>query len=567
MTVLSKLLSAMEKNEIGKGTDTERFVKASVERMGYCASDLDATDLVGLLSNVDWKKDLKAVKPEDRPEGFNLARMIQFIQAAEGVDAPGLDGYLATYDRCATVPAVSAAKDSSESVSWKATVKAINDVPAGRKLVTKIEAPLNVLYDVKEFMDALELMMHAVGIPLTVADFASNETGPNIDEWCNTTELLGAQLRVDAMFTSAVLHALKCEHGTMGGGEVEALLNPVLRQENIIGKGLQCIRLLAEEVAKPTCKARIRAVDRKNYSDHKGEAIPASASSEAGMSIMAELGRLSRKMDPRDQPSETVFCEDLIGLLQLNPHAHDMVEEKINLLNYEDCGETVTSDMVIRAAQAGLLAKIRIETRATRTLALQNSAFQSVAPQSSHAVHAAPPVGTNPSRPPNRIGWDRSAVGEACDICKSGHHGDCHLVARIGRRINGNEKKILHEAFMQAKGGAPNLPRRAKVDLGMQVAQEHGWTIREPKGGDYARMRVPGVRQSPTPPSKENSWFKNNEKGQTVADRGVAANATTNLVESAVTPDVTRSITATRATVRLHEDMNDKYNREVGDEK
>jgi len=120
---------------------------------------------------------------------------------------------------------------------------------------------------------------------------------------------------------------------------------------------------------------------------------------------------------------------------------------------------------------------------------------------------------------------------------------------------------------MRAKGSAPNLPRRAKVDLGMQVAQEHGWMIREPRGGDYARMRAPGVRQSPTPPSKENSWFKNNEKGQTVAHRGVAANATTNLVESAVTPDVTRSITATRATVRLHEDMNDKYNREVGDEK
>ena len=150
---------------------------------------------------------------------------------------------------------------------------------------------------------------------------------------------------------------------------------------------------------------------------------------------------------------------------------------------------------------------------------------------------------------------------------KSGHHGDCHLVAKIGRRINSNEKKILHEAFMRAKGSAPNLPRRAKVDLGMQVAQEHGWMIREPRGGDYARMRAPGVRQSPTPPSKENSWFKNNEKGQTVAHRGVAANATTNLVESAVTPDVTRSITATRATVRLHEDMNDKYNREVGDEK
>ncbi|GMI57152.1 hypothetical protein ScalyP_jg165 [Parmales sp. scaly parma] len=198
----------MEKNEIGKGTDTERFVKASVERMGYCASDLDATDLVGLLSNVDWKKDLKAVKPEDRPEGFNLARMIEFIQAAEGVDAPGLDGYLATYDRCATVPAVSAAKDSSESVSWKATMKAINDVPAGRKLVTKIEASLNVFYDVKEFMDALELMMNAVGIPFDVPNLASGETGPSYNEWCDSLEDQGAKLRLDAIITSAVVNAL-----------------------------------------------------------------------------------------------------------------------------------------------------------------------------------------------------------------------------------------------------------------------------------------------------------------------------------------------------------------------
>ena len=84
-------------------------------------------------------------------------------------------------------------------------MKAINDVPAGRKLVTKSEASLIVLYDVKEFMDALELMMNAVGIPFDVPNLASGETGPSYSEWCDSLEDQGAKLRLDASLTDRLV--------------------------------------------------------------------------------------------------------------------------------------------------------------------------------------------------------------------------------------------------------------------------------------------------------------------------------------------------------------------------
>ena len=165
-------------------------------------------------------------------------------------------------------------------------------------------------------------------------------------------------------------------------------------------------------------------------------------------------------------------------------------------LNYDNLGETVTPDVIVRAARAGMMQKIRTEAHATRTLALRNSALQSSAPQSSHVVRTAPSVWTTPTPRPSRIGWDRSAGNGACDICQTGHHGPCHLLGGIGRRVNGHEKKILYDAFMKEKGGAPNLSRRAKVDLGVQVVKIQGWELRELRGGDHGRMSVPSVGPS-----------------------------------------------------------------------
>ncbi len=41
--------------------------------MGHRASALDETDLVSLFSNSEWIIEMKSVKLDDRPEGFNLA--------------------------------------------------------------------------------------------------------------------------------------------------------------------------------------------------------------------------------------------------------------------------------------------------------------------------------------------------------------------------------------------------------------------------------------------------------------------------------------------------------------
>lgn len=130
-------------------------------------------------------------------------------------------------------------------------------------------------------------------------------------------------------------------------------------------------------------------------------------------------------------------------------------------LNYDNLGETVTPDVIVRAARAGMMQKIRTEAHATRTLALQNSALQSSAPQSSHVVRTALSVWTTPTPRPSRIGWDRSAGNGACDICQTGQHGPCHLLGGIGRR--------------------------AKIQ---------GWELRELRGGDHGRMSVPSVGPS-----------------------------------------------------------------------
>ena len=223
----------------------------------------------------------------------------------------------------APVSAVSAVKDPSGSAPWRATVIAIGDVFSGRKLVTKVEASLNFLYNPNKFMDALELMMNALDIPFNVSSLASGETGLSYTEWCDSPENLGPKLRLDAIITNTVIRALKSKPNN-GRGEVQSLLDPILLQDGVKGKGLRCIRRLTEEVAKPACKARIRAVDRK-------DAIPANSSSEKGVAMMAELRTARLKMDPRDQPSDALFCKHLVGLLKQNQHAHNMVEEKINL--------------------------------------------------------------------------------------------------------------------------------------------------------------------------------------------------------------------------------------------
>ena len=54
----------------------------------------------------------------------------------------------------------------------------------------------------------------------------------------------------------------------------------------------------------------------------------------------------------------------------------------------------------------------------------------------------------------------------------------------------------MYDAFMKEKGGAPNLSRRAKVDLGVQVVKIQGWELRELRGGDHGRMSVPSVGPS-----------------------------------------------------------------------
>ena len=128
---------------------------------------------------------------------------------------------------------------------------------------------------------------------------------------------------IDVIITNTVIRTLKSKPNN-GRGEVQSLLDPLLLQDGVKGKGLRCIRRLTEEVAKPACKARIRAVDRK-------DAIPANSSSEKGVAMMAELRTARLKMDPRDQPSDALFCKHLVGLLKQNQHAHNMVEEKINL--------------------------------------------------------------------------------------------------------------------------------------------------------------------------------------------------------------------------------------------
>lgn len=54
--------------------------------MGHRASALDETDLVSLFSNSEWIIEMKSVKLDDRPEGFNLARMTQLPLTAMKVD-------------------------------------------------------------------------------------------------------------------------------------------------------------------------------------------------------------------------------------------------------------------------------------------------------------------------------------------------------------------------------------------------------------------------------------------------------------------------------------------------
>tara|TARA_B110000259_G_C13986587_1_gene390700 strand:+ start:16 stop:327 length:312 start_codon:yes stop_codon:yes gene_type:complete len=102
------------------------------------------------------------------------------------MDALSLEGFMATYDRwCPSfgrvgrqVPVGVSPVEGYSDRHWRCS--------SGRKLVTKVEASLNFLYNPNKFMDALELMMNALDIPFNVSSLASGETGLSYTEWCDS---------------------------------------------------------------------------------------------------------------------------------------------------------------------------------------------------------------------------------------------------------------------------------------------------------------------------------------------------------------------------------------------